>query len=135
MASILIVDDDEDDLAMFCEVVRELEPSINCIITRNCREALKCLRLHYPATPALIVMDLHLPGIDGLECLAEIKKDESFQNIPVVIYTGSIPVNDQTKGYTLVAKYYLEKPNNLSNLRAPLREILEQEMILHNMNN
>jgi CheY-like chemotaxis protein len=122
MASILIVDDDEDDLALFCEVVRELEPSINCIITRNCREALKCLRLHYPATPALIVMDLHLPGIDGLECLAEIKKDESFQN-------------DQTKGYPLVAKYYLEKPNNLSNLRAPLREILEQEMILHNMNN
>jgi len=132
MASILIVDDDEDDLEMFCEVVHELESSINCIISRNCQEALRSLHFHYPMTPDLIVMDLYMPRIDGLECLGEIIKDKSFQNIPVVIYTGSKLVNEQTKLGTWGPKYYLEKPINLSNLREPLREILEKEMILHN---
>ena len=128
MAHILIVDDDDGDI--FREAVQELQPSVNCILARSCQEALSDLLVSPSPTAALIFMDINMRGIDGLQCIGEIKKNRSFQDIPIVIYTGSNLRDDRTKAEATGAAYYVEKPNSFTELYKTLQQIFEKEMIL-----
>ena len=79
------------------------------------REVLEFLRQQGPrfATaprPDLILLDLNMPRMDGRECLAALKKDESFRDIPVVILTTSEVERDVVASYNLGASGYIAKP-------------------------
>ena len=60
--------------------------------------------------PGIILLDLRLPKVDGLEVLKQIKDDPKFSNIPVVILTTSAAETDMVKAYSLHANSYLVKP-------------------------
>ena len=64
--------------------------------------------------PDLIVLDLHLPGMDGYEVLAEIRKDRSLRAIPVVVFSSSDAQPDILKSYELGANCYVPKPFDLA---------------------
>lgn len=130
MVHILIVVDDEDDGDIFCEAVHELEPAANCILARNGQEALIRLRLHQFPRPEIIFIDLNMNRINGLQCLREIKKDSSLQDIPVVIYTTSKRKEDQEETKALGVVHYLIKPSKFSELCRNLNLIFQKEMIL-----
>jgi len=63
--------------------------------------------------PAIILLDLNMPGTDGREVLAQIKKDQSLQTIPVVVLTTSSDVRDIDKCYHEGANSYIQKPVDL----------------------
>ena len=83
---ILVVDDDMDDLEIFCEAINEINPSIKCLIARHGKEAIKVLN-ELPTLPHIIFLDYNMPQMNGQKCLAYIKSDERFKTIPVVMYS------------------------------------------------
>jgi CheY-like chemotaxis protein len=79
-----------------------------------------------PATaprPALVLLDLNLPGADGLELLRAIKSDEALRSIPVAVMTTSGDERDITRSYRAGANCYLQKPIDPDRLVAVLRNI------------
>ena len=73
--------------------------------------------------PDLILLDLNLPKKGGLEVLAEIKADEEFRQIPVVVLTSSSAPQDINRAYALNANRYITKPSDLSELFSVVGEL------------
>lgn len=63
-----------------------------------------------PVPPRLILLDLKLPKVDGLEVLREVKADQRLHNVPVVMFTSSAEEGDLVKSYTLGVNSYVVKP-------------------------
>ena len=75
--------------------------------------------------PALILLDLNLPRMDGREVLAHIKEDANLRTIPTVILTTSVAEADIAKSYQLQANCYLSKPVQLDEFEALVKSINE----------
>jgi len=115
--TLLIVDDDNDDMALFCEAIHEINKTYRCITASNGLEALQLLK-RAVKKPDFVFLDLNLPFMNGKECLAEIKSIPALVSIPVIIYTTSKLKKDIDEVYKLGAANFLTKPNSF-------REIIE----------
>lgn len=73
--------------------------------------------------PDLILLDLRLPKVDGLELLAEIKSDAQLKDIPVVIMTASEDEEDKLRCESLDVEYYITKPVNLEKFLAIVKQL------------
>jgi CheY-like chemotaxis protein len=111
---VLLVEDSSGDVRLTREAFREADASINVHVACDRVDAMEFLRhegIHASAPrPCLILLDLNLPRMGGLEVLAQIKKDPDLQAIPVVILTTSERQADVSKAYDLRANCYLNKP-------------------------
>lgn len=92
-------------------------------------EAMDCLNhrgefQHCPTeTPAVVLLDLKMPRVNGLEVLRRIKGDERFKNIPVVIFTSSKEETDVAQSYELGANAYVVKPVDFKVFRETVKEV------------
>ena len=125
--SILLVDDDEDDQLLFIDAIREIDKSIKCSVANDGLEAILSLQTKSPV-PDLIFLDLNMPKMNGYQCLAQIKKEMMFKEIPVVIYTTSRIESDRDRTLKMGASYFLTKPSDFSELIYELTRILELEL-------
>lgn len=125
--SFLLIEDDEDHAEL---VIRSLKS--NRIINRidhinNGAEALEYLfgkgKYHSQLLPDIILLDLKLPKIDGLEVLEKIKTDERLKMIPVVVLTTSDAEKDRTSAYLKHANSYLVKPLDFNQFRKMAEEL------------
>jgi CheY-like chemotaxis protein len=121
---IMIVDDDPDDRAFFCEALSEVDSSIECISVKGGEEALQHLE-KYEGVPDYIFLDLNMPRMDGKQCLKHIKSNSNLSSIPVIIYTTSKSQEDIEEMKGMGAVYFLTKPNKFSDLKKAIREILD----------
>jgi CheY-like chemotaxis protein len=110
--NILLVEDNpmDVDLALRAFKRRRLVNSIE--VARDGEEALACLARWEAgeAPPALVLLDLKLPRVDGLEVLRQLKAHPQFRNIPVVVLTTSAESADVRSAYELGANSYIVKP-------------------------
>ena len=107
---ILLVEDNLVDAAVTRQVLKHNHQT-DLILAANCKEALALLQSKSRSDqPQLILLDLNLPDISGIELLRRIKKDKSLYEIPVVILTMSNEDQDIQKSYDLGASSYLVKP-------------------------
>jgi two-component system, chemotaxis family, response regulator Rcp1 len=111
---ILLVEDNAGDVRLAREGLRECKLLNNLSVAEDGVRALAFLRKEgeyaNAPRPDLIMLDLNLPRKDGREVLKEIKEDESFKCIPVVILTTSKAEEDIIKSYSLHANCYVTKP-------------------------
>jgi CheY-like chemotaxis protein len=111
---ILLVEDNEGDVGLIEEVFEEAKIRNSLHVAKDGEEAV--LYLHSEGKfsgsprPDLIILDLNLPKKDGREVLRDIKKDENFHNIPVIILTTSTAERDILRAYELHANAYVTKP-------------------------
>ena len=111
---ILLVEDNPADVRLVTEVLDD--PSVNITVAENGEEALAVLKGdsgNKPLWPDLILLDLNMPKMDGLEVLTEIKKDPQLRVIPVVVMTTSEREQDIVQSYDLQASGYIRKPMDL----------------------
>src|SRR5262245_57566235 len=108
--ALLIVDDDPDDVQLFCEAVTEINDTFHCFSVTNGEEALQLL---YAAIvkPDFIFLDLNMPRMSGKQLLVQLKRDPQFAKIPVVIYSTSKIKQDVEDSFRLGAVSFITKPN------------------------
>ena len=122
--TILIVDDDLDDLLIFFDAVSEIDRDLQCLALNNGFDAIKALLADESISPDLIFLDMNMPKLNGKAVLAEIKRSEKLRDIPVVIFTTSKLPKDIEETKKLGAAYYLNKPHGYLKLKTALKEII-----------
>ena len=107
---ILLVEDNPDDVELTKRAFKKNNITNEIIIAKDGEEALDKLFGLKRILPTVILLDLKLPKIDGLEVLRRIRKDERTKLFPVVIMTSSKEDKDRIDGYSLGANSYIRKP-------------------------
>jgi CheY-like chemotaxis protein len=116
LGRILLVEDDPRDVELTLDALAEYNLANDVVITRDGKEALDYLycRGQFSArsneNPAVLLLDLKLPKIDGLQVLEKIKSDEHLKIIPVVVLTSSHEEKDMVRSYKLGVNAYVVKP-------------------------
>ncbi len=109
---ILIADDDIDDQEMISDSFRDIDPNCKVEVVSNGQQAISRLENNSLPGPCLVVLDLNMPILDGMETLSRIRKNPSFQNIPIVVFTTSNSKESRKQSLTLGAMDYIVKPND-----------------------
>ena len=116
LARILLVDDNPNDAEMALEAFAESNLANEVVVVSDGQEALDYLLREgafaerTPGNPAVILLDLKLPKIDGKEVLRRIRADARLKLVPVVIMTSSREERDIAEGYQLGVNAYVVKP-------------------------
>lgn len=124
---VLLVEDDPGDVMMISEAFEESKQCGELYAVGDGEQALNFLRRAGGFTnaprPGLILLDLSLPGRDGLEILAEVKTDADLLTIPVVVLTSSRSPKDIQRCYSLHANAYVTKPKDFDGMSEVIRRI------------
>lgn len=107
---ILLVEDDKIDQKSVQRAFHDLKIANGLVVVQNGQEALTYLNDKGNHTPCLILLDLRMPVMSGLECLAVIKRTEHLKRIPVVVLTTSSDDRDLKQCYDLGVVGYMVKP-------------------------
>jgi len=116
---ILLAEDDQINAEIFVQFIESLDYQV--ILARDGREAVKFNRIE---RPALILMDIQMPGMNGLEAIQEIRSDKKFDNIPIIALTALAMAGDQERCMEAGANDYMTKPVPLRQLKKVIRSYL-----------
>ena len=127
---ILVVEDDPQDLELMLRALRKAKVSNRIQIARDGAEALDfifCQGAHIERridnSPKVVLLDLKLPKVDGLEVLEKVKSDPRTKTIPVVVLTSSKEQKDVVESYRLGVNSYMVKPVNFDGFTAAVEEL------------
>lgn len=127
---ILLIEDNDDDIKLTEMAFKENNIKNKLVILRDGAEALDYLfsKGNYSnrdtnEIPALILLDLKLPKIDGIEVLKQLRADNRTKLIPVVILTSSKEEKDLLLGYTFGCNSYVRKPINFNEFTDVMRQL------------
>ena len=124
--TILLVEDNPDDEALTLRAFKKNNIFNEVTVVRDGQEAIDYLfgegASEWP-TPAVVLLDLKLPKIDGLEVLRRIRADPRTRLQPIVILTSSREEQDLINGYSLGANSYIRKPVDFSQFMEAIRQI------------
>jgi CheY-like chemotaxis protein len=113
---ILLAEDNPNDVELTLAALHSLNLANEIVVVNDGAQAMDflCRRGTFsarpPVDPAVIVLDLKMPRVDGLEALRQIRADARLRVLPIVILTSSREENDLVKGYQLGANAYVVKP-------------------------
>jgi len=137
---ILLVEDNPDDEALSIRALKKSNIRNEVVVARDGAEALDFLfgtgahaGRDMSLWPQVILLDLKLPKVDGLEVLRRIRADERTQLLPVVILTSSKEERDLIEGYKLGANSYVRKPVDFSQFAEAVRQLGLYWFVLNEM--
>lgn len=127
MSGVLLIEDNPDDVELTLRAFRKNNIANDIVIARDGQEALDALfgdGAFGPASgelPSLLLLDLNLPRVSGLEVLRRIRGDQRTRLLPVVILTSSDEEQDLIEGYSLGANSYVRKPVDFAEFAEGIR--------------
>jgi two-component system cell cycle response regulator DivK len=113
----------EDDPANFLLVKRALEAGGGVEVV-NAPDGESGLKLAAELTPALVLVDLQLPVLDGVEVTRRIKRDEKLAGIPVLVLTANVMAGEKERALAAGCDGFVSKPFNLAAFRQKIKELL-----------
>jgi CheY-like chemotaxis protein len=127
---ILLVEDNPDDELLAIRALEKNNIMNEVVVARDGAEALDYLfgagayaGRDMSVMPQIILLDLKLPKIDGLEVLRRLRNDERTKLLPVVVLTSSKEERDLTESYSLGANSYIRKPVNFAQFTEAIRQL------------
>jgi CheY-like chemotaxis protein len=127
---ILLVEDSQDDIDLALHALREGKLANSIFVVRDGEEALDFLfcrgefsqrRIDHP--PKLVLLDLQLPKVNGLQVLKEVKGDPRTKTIPIVIMTSSKEEHDMVESYNSGVNSYIQKPVDFEQFRTTVKTL------------
>ena len=112
---VFFVDDDIDDREFFVDALSYVDPTINCILAKDCEDALQMLETA-EKKPDYLLLDINMPSLDGKGCLKAIKTHEKFRDAKVVMYSNNSDQKLMEEYKELGATYFLVKPPTFTGL-------------------
>jgi two-component system, response regulator len=126
----LLVEDNPDDELLTRQTLKKSNVCNDVVVARDGAEALDYLFAtgthegrNLGAMPQVILLDLDLPKVDGLEVLRRIRSDERTRRLPTMIFTSSEDQENLVDGYSLGANSYVRKPLDLAQFRAAVQQL------------
>lgn len=129
LGRILMVEDDPKDVELTLTALEDYNLANEVVVTRDGEQALDYLhsrgeyKLRSSDNPAVILLDLKLPKVDGLEVLKQIKADAKLKMIPVVVLTSSKEEKDMVASYKLGVNAYVVKPVDFHEFVNAIKEL------------
>jgi two-component system response regulator len=131
--TILFIEDNKDDFLVSIRALKESKIFLNyLIVAYDGIEAKKYLMLDKKSDfkkmefyPSLVILDLGLPYVGGIEILKKIKKNDYIKNIPVVVFTSSDNEEDLLKCYQFGVNSFVKKPDNYEEFTNVVRKIID----------
>jgi DNA-binding response OmpR family regulator len=129
LGRILMVEDDQKDVELTLTALEEYNLANEVVVVGDGEEALDYLycrgafKLRTGDNPAVMLLDLKLPKVDGLEVLQKVKADEKLKIIPVVVLTSSHEEKDMVASYKLGVNAYVVKPVDFHEFVNAIREL------------
>jgi two-component system, response regulator len=125
---ILLVDDSQDDIDLTLHALRGENLANHVLVVHDGEEALEflfCTGSHagrsFDHPPKLVLLDLKMPKVDGMQVLKQIKGDPRTKTIPVVLMTSSREERDMLSGYELGVNSYIQKPVDFDEFRKAVK--------------
>jgi len=129
-SEILLVEDNPEDVELTVHALRREKLANRIEVARDGEEALDFLfcrgayaQRTFEAPPHIVLLDLKLPKVDGMEVLRAVKTDPRTKAIPVVILTASREERDLVEGYHLGANGYIQKPVGFDEFRSIVKQL------------
>jgi CheY-like chemotaxis protein len=129
LGRILMVEDDAKDVELTLTALEDYNLANEVIVVHDGEEALDYLyqrgqfKMRIGDNPAVMLLDLKLPKVDGLEVLKQIKSDEKLRLIPVVVLTSSKEEKDMVASYKLGVNAYVVKPVDFHEFVNAIKEL------------
>jgi CheY-like chemotaxis protein len=129
LGRILMVEDDSKDVELTLTALEEYNLANEVVVTRDGEQALDYLycrgeyKMRSSGNPAVMLLDLKLPKVDGLEVLKQIKSDVEMRMIPVVVLTSSKEEKDMVASYKLGVNAYVVKPVDFHEFVNAIKEL------------
>jgi two-component system, response regulator len=120
---ILLIEDNPDDEALTLRALKKNNISNEVIVAHDGAEAIEILHRNGHALPAIVLLDLKLPKVDGLEVLRQVRAEPRTRLLPVVILTTSKEEQDLINGYQLGANSYVRKPVDFAQFTEAVRQL------------
>lgn len=127
---ILLVEDNQDDLDLTLHALKRENLANNIVVARDGEEALDFFFCRGNFTersmenaPRLVLLDLKLPKVNGIEVLQQVKSDPRTKSIPIVILTSSKEEIDLVRSYNFGANSYIQKPVNFAEFRQTVKHL------------
>ena len=138
IVEILLVEDNPNDVELALHALKKNKISNRIHVVRDGAEALEFLfsngsyTVRSPQNPKVILLDLKLPKVDGLEVLRQVKADERTRSIPVVMLTSSREERDVIESYELGVNSYIVKPVDFDQFTEAMRNLGMYWLLLNN---
>src|SRR5262245_31000647 len=115
-AVIMLVDDDADDRDFFCEALKKVSPSTQCIAVERAKDCVLQLdRMHAP--PLVIFLDIDMSFINGFQLMSLLKESNEFKAIPVVMYSTSKLLDETMTAKRRGALDFFVKPSSFNEIK------------------
>ena len=121
---IILADDDEDDRLFFTDAFSELKINTKVNTFNDGVELMNYLNSDDAILPQVLFLDLNMPKKNGLECLAEIKSNNKFEDIAIAIYSTSSSEEHIEETFAKGANIYIKKPSDFETLKKVLSDVV-----------
>jgi CheY-like chemotaxis protein len=125
--SILLVEDDADDRMLFTDALNELTSDVQLKTASHCDDGIDSLIKPQDDLPDVVVMDINMPGKNGLECLEDIRNNARLKKLPVVILSTDTDEDVIKDAYRRGANFYISKPNSFQGLKREVQKIISTD--------
>jgi CheY-like chemotaxis protein len=112
---ILYIDDDPDEVLIFCDAIAEIDASIECSGLTDSKQGLD--ELEFNPAPDIIFLDFNMPGLTGEDCLLKIRSFDHLKNVPVVIYSTGVSHIQEGTLLRIGASMVVRKHNSVQSFK------------------
>lgn len=120
---VLIVDDDPDDIEVFCDALADVDPTIICVRSSGGQWAIDIMNAG--AVPDIIVLDINMPKLSGKQTLIEVRKNPAFEHVKIYMFSTTLNSKEIEECKVLGATAFFAKPNTFQDMKSVVARMIK----------